>query len=257
MTPSPDPNSARDSAPAGDPPPLGPRSVLLSTLLGVRPPRLRRSHLLAMADLFGVDEAAADAALAGLLADGDVSFENGRYRLGTRLTHRQRQQDQVRTDPRQRWNGRWSLAVIDPSIDEAEAGEVRRALAGLAYARWREGVWLRPDNLGLRYATLLQRTCTVWTSEAPSGLDGRVLAARLWDLDGWAGRARALLDRLTEPLDTAGRFLVAVRTQHHLLRDPLLPDGLVPAGWPAQPLRVAYDRFATELEAELASFLRG
>jgi phenylacetic acid degradation operon negative regulatory protein len=251
MTPSPDPNSA-----AADPP-LGPRSVLLSTLLGVRPPRLRRSHLLAMAELFGVDEAAADAALAELLAAGDVTLENGRYRLGTRLTRRQRHQEQVRTDPRQRWNGRWSLAVVDPTVEEAEADEVRRALAGLAYARWREGVWLRPDNLGLRYATVLQRTCTVWTSEAPSGLDGRVLAARLWDLDGWADRARTLLDRLAEPLDTDGRFLVAVRTQHHLLRDPLLPDGLFPAGWPAQPLRIAYDRFATDLETELASFLRG
>jgi phenylacetic acid degradation operon negative regulatory protein len=237
--------------------------VLLSTLLGVRPPRLRRNHLLAMAELFGVGEATADAVLADLVAVGDVSYENGRYRLGTRLTQRQRRQDQVRTDPRQRWNGRWSLAVVDPALGDGDgdgreqAGEVQRALIDLAYARWRDGVWLRPDNLGLRYATVLQRSCTVWTADVPAGLDGRVITARLWDLDGWAEQARALLDGFAGSLDIAGRFLVAVRAQHHLLRDPLLPDGLAPPGWPAQQLRTDFDRFATELEAELALFLRG
>jgi len=237
-------------------PALSPRSVLLSTLLGINPPRLRAAKLLAMAELFGVDDADALTALARMEADGDVSLENGRYRLAPRFAARQRRQEQSRVDPRQPWNGRWSMAVLDRDVANPP-DELRRSLAALHYGEWRPGVWLRPDNLGPRSTPMLRRQWPAWSAELPHGVDGRALVRRLWDLDGWAAQANGLLAAMPVSLDIATRFAVAVAATMHLLADPLLPDGLSPAGWPAAALRREFAAFAGELEAELALFLRG
>ena len=61
------------------------------------------------------------------------------------------------------------------------------------------------------------------------------LAASLWDLKGWAGRAEALLGGLRRRRTPAHRFMTAAAIVRHLQTDPLLPALSSPpvAGAPA------------------------
>ena len=49
--------------------------------------------------------------------------------------------------------------------------------------------------------------------------------------------------------DVPGRFVAAAGMVRHLLTDPVLPDELLPDGWPGDALRESYARFAAELVA--------
>lgn len=238
--------------------PFTARSVMLSVLLGTNPPRLPVAKLVAVAELFGISEGAARTALSRMLAAGDVSLENGRYRLSPRLVERQRRQEQSRVDARVPWNGRWCLAVINPvSRTAAERATLRRAMLEQHLGEYREGVWLRPDNLGARHLpTPIAEQCTVWIADAPAGLSRDALVGQLWDLPPWEARANALIEAFDAPDDIAGRFLVAAATLHHLLDDPLLPDGLCPPGWPATTLRRRFTGYYDELKTELKLWLR-
>jgi phenylacetic acid degradation operon negative regulatory protein len=171
---------------------------------------------------------------------------------------RQRRQDGSRTDRRRPWNGRWTMVVVNPAPEpQADPVELAGALAELRFGLWRDGVWLRPDNLGPRRHLLVERHCTVWNAGAPDELDGRRLAARLWDLDGWATRARCCLQAFPLAVRADDRFRLAAAVMLHLQRDPLLPDGLIPSDWPGPELRRSFDCFARELQVELGAFLRG
>jgi phenylacetic acid degradation operon negative regulatory protein len=130
-------------------------------------------------------------------------------------------------------------------------------MAEVRLAEHREGVWLRPDNLGPPRQLVVTRQCTLWSAEAGSDIDGRALVAQLWDLDAWAKRARALTEAFGPAGSMAERFMVGAATLHHLLGDPLLPDGLAPPGWPAAELRQRFASFYEDLQTELAAFLRG
>jgi phenylacetic acid degradation operon negative regulatory protein len=76
-----------------------------------------------------------------------------------------------------------------------------------------------------------------------------ILAAELWDLDGWNQRASALVRRLeaTRPALDAGDtgalapgFMLSAAVLRHVAADPLLPPALVPAGWLGDELRELY-----------------
>jgi phenylacetic acid degradation operon negative regulatory protein len=49
---------------------------------------------------------------------------------------------------------------------------------------------------------------------------------------------------MTAATDVPDRFIVAAAMVRHLLADPVLPAGLLPADWPADRLRTAYAEFA-------------
>lgn len=237
--------------------PLTARSALLSALLGTNPPRLPVAKLVAVAELFGISEGAARTALSRMTAAGDVSLENGWYRLSPRLMDRQRRQDQSRGELRQPWNGRWVIAVVGPqSRAPADRAALRRAMHEQRLGQWREGVWLRPDNLGPRRGPTIERQCTVWIADAPAQPPHRQIVARLWDLEAWAERAHDLVDAFVGPDEVADRFMIAAATLRHLLGDPLLPDGLAPDGWPAALLRQRFTTYYQHLQSELAHFLR-
>lgn len=237
--------------------PLTARSVLLSALLGTNPPRLTAAKLVTVADLFGISEGAARTALSRMTANGDVSLENGRYRLSSRLSQRQRRQDLSRGELRQPWSGRWIMAVVEPAPrSAADRSSLRRSMLELRLGEWREGVWLRPDNLGPRYSSALQQQCTMWTADTAPDTNRQAVVARLWDLDSWAARAQALMAVFPEIDGIADRFTVAAATLRHLLSDPLLPDGLCPPGWPSSTLRQRFTSFYADLQTELLSVLR-
>src|SRR6266851_4371845 len=200
--------------------PLSARSVVASVLLGTHPPRLSAAALVELCGRFGISGGTTRVALSRMVAAGELAAEDGHYRLvGEALLARQRAQDAGLTPPGRPWTGGWRMAVVVSSgRTPAERVELRRALADARFAQWREGVWLRPDNLD-RPPGVLDEAPVRWLSAEPDDAGDLVAAPPEW---------------------AAGTFAVAAATLRHLRTDPLLPDALLPAGWPADRLRTRY-----------------
>jgi phenylacetic acid degradation operon negative regulatory protein len=216
------------------------RSVLLSVLLGSHPPRLPVRTLVRTAGLFGISDGSARVALSRLTADGEVVGVGGTYELSDRHRERQRHQDRALRPATRPWKGEWEMAVL-----LSDQADVRRTLAGARLAELRPGVWVRPDNLSLPE---LPASVARWRGR-PAGLEEAPahLAARLWDLSGWAEQAHSLLEAMSEAADPAVRLGVAAAMVRHIRTDPVLPPELLPADWPGLRLRRDYDEYRAEL----------
>ena len=119
--------------------------------------------------------------------------------------------------------------VVTTSGRAAEERLARRQRLALArLAEQREGVWLRPDNIDLVPDPADDPHLTVFTA-VPDG-DPAALAAGLWDLAGWARRARdaarpaGAAAHRPGPADLAPGFELSAAVLRHLQADPLLPD---------------------------------
>lgn len=236
--------------------PLTARSVVLSALLGHHPPHLPVRSLVRIGELFGITEGTVRVALSRMAAAGDLAPRDGGYGLTARLLERQVRQDES-LNPRTRpWDGHWEIAVVTAERrPAADRSALRRAMTSLRLAELREGIWLRPANLVRPLPPVVVDQCTLLTG-SPAG-DPAALAAALWDLEGWADRARTLrgaLDRAQEP---AGRFTAAAAALRHLLADPLLPAEALPAAWPGAALRSVYDTSHGEIRALLLEHAAG
>jgi phenylacetic acid degradation operon negative regulatory protein len=231
----------------GTPPnrPLTARSVLASALLGMEPPELPVAQLVRLTGLFGIGENRARVALSRMVARGEVTTAgNGNYRLAGHLVERQSRQSASRSGRTTSYRGDWVLAVVTRSGSSAEVRTARRR--DLAYARLaelREGVWMRPANIEVVLPTASADHVEVMTARPD---DPRQLAATLWDLPGWASRARDL-ERQMEALALDGPaalgpgFELSAAVLRHLQADPLLPREIVPSDWPGTRLRQDYD----------------
>ena len=67
----------------------------------------------------------------------------------------------------------------------------------------------------------------------------------------------AAMAKTTADDDIAATFRIAAAVVRHLRDDPLLPDALLPADWPGQPLRDAYDDYEAAFSVILGSILGG
>ena len=240
--------------------PLTARSVLASALLGTDPPELPVARLVVIGDLFGLSGNRVRVALSRMAAAGEVTAIDGRYRLAGALLERQTRQRLSRAPLLGSWTGSWTMAVIPAGRRLADERAATRAqLASARLAERREGVWLRPDNLPVSLPAGVERYDVV-----PSG-DGTGLAASLWDLDGWAERARLLHERLdalapalaaadTEVL--APGFVLSASVLRHFQADPLLPPALLPPDWPGDDLRRVYDSWDASYRELLRAFHR-
>ena len=237
--------------------PLSARSVVASVLLGTHPPRLSSAALVELCGRFGISGGTTRVALSRMVAAGELTAEDGHYRLiGEGLLSRQRAQDDALDPPAQPWSGNWHMAVVVSSgRAAAERLELRRAFADARFAQWREGVWLRPDNLG-RAVALPPEAPVRWLETRPDD-DPAVLAGELWDLAGWAARGEALLAAgpeepgdlvAAEPEWSGAVFAAAAATLRHVRTDPLLPEMLLPPAWPAEHLRVRYAQYLTAIQ---------
>ncbi|WP_435602012.1 PaaX family transcriptional regulator C-terminal domain-containing protein [Streptomyces sp. bgisy130] len=237
--------------------PLTARSIVLSTLLGHHPPRLPVRALVRVGELFGIAEGTVRVALSRMVAAGDLRQTDGSYALTARLLARQTRQDESRSPRTVPWSGGWEIAVVatPERRPAAERTALRQAMAGLRLAELREGSWLRPANLDRPRPAVVTDQCT-WFTGTPDG-EPAALAGRLWDLTGWAGRARALSAALDRAGTHADRFTVAAAALRHLLADPLLPAELLPENWPGAQLRRTYAEFETELRDLLRQYLAG
>ncbi|WP_058042747.1 PaaX family transcriptional regulator C-terminal domain-containing protein [Streptomyces roseifaciens] len=244
------------AAPAGPAAPalrsLTARSVVLSTLLGHHPPALPARALVRVGELFGTAEGTVRTALTRMVAAGDLEQHDGTYRLTDRLLARQARQDDSRAPRTRPWDGGWEIAVVTPERrSAADRAALRQAMAALRLGELREGCWMRPANLLRDRPPVVTAQCTLLTG-APEGDPAR-LAAALWDLDGWAARARFLESALREDRTAAlaERFTVSAAVLRHLLSDPVLPRELLPADWPGAELRRRYEAFDRDFRALL------
>jgi phenylacetic acid degradation operon negative regulatory protein len=145
------------------------------------------------------------------------------------------------------WNGDWvTLVITAVGMDARARAALRNTLQLKRFGEMREGVWLRPDNLGHELpAEIAERVRVLHARDD----DPAELTGRLWDLGGWAITGQRLLDEVTAAQDIPARFRAAAAIVRHLLTDPVLPEELLPARWPGAALRRAYADFAAELVA--------
>jgi phenylacetic acid degradation operon negative regulatory protein len=283
--------------PAAGTRPLSARSVIASTLLGTRGLVLPVRALVRAGELFGIAEGTTRVALSRMAAAGELVAEDGRYRLSGPLLERSAAQETGRRPALRPWDGLWLMAVVhhDGPRAAGDRAALRTALRRLDLAEWREGVWLRPDNLGSPAGRLPDAAAVVtaqcqWLEarlpgegkggrkgegkDGPKGGAGdgdgpgdRELAARLWDLEGWAAGAEELLAAMAASTGRGGGirggaeglrpgFLLAAAVVRQLAADPLLPDELLPARWPGARLRAAYDGFEAALQGGLRRWFR-
>lgn len=232
--------------------PLTARSVIASTLLGSHPPVLPVRVLVRSGELFGIAEGATRVALSRMAAAGEVvAVGDGRYRLAGRLLQRQVRQDSARRPALRPWKGDWVVAVVPAGSRSAEArNELRARMQELRMGELRDGVWTRPDNL----AVARVEGCT-WFTGRPDE-DDRSVAEALWDLDGWARRARDLIRRMRQTDELASGFVLSAAVLRHFNADPSLPPELVPRTWPGDRLRAAYDRFDADFRRRWREFMQ-
>ncbi|WP_205875756.1 PaaX family transcriptional regulator C-terminal domain-containing protein [Mycobacterium camsae] len=237
--------------------PLSARSVLASALLGSDEARLPVASLVALASLFGISDGAARTCLWRMVSNGELSAEDGSYALAGRLAERRQRVDEAyRIDDVREWDGTWELAIV--SMERRTASdrlELRKAAMALHLADFREGVWIRPDNLDSQRLSasraVLDRQCTHFHGAATDITTDKMRS--LFALDGWADDARALIDAMQTALerdkrdDTAqsftDEFALSIAVVRHLQLDPLLPAELVADHWPGNALRGTYRRF--------------
>ncbi|MET0898845.1 MAG: PaaX family transcriptional regulator C-terminal domain-containing protein [Mycobacterium sp.] len=221
------------------------RSVVLSVLLGAHPAWATTAELIRLTADFGINDNALRVALTRMVAAGDLIRSADGYRLSDRLSARQRRQDDALAPRVRNWDGAWTTLVITTvGVDARLRASLRKALQENRFGELREGVWLRPDNLEVDLAEEIAGRVRVLRSHDDHPAE---LAGMLWDLPGWAATGSGLLDEMGAADGVPGRFVAAAGMVRHLLADPLLPAELLPAGWPGDELRSAYEEFAAEL----------
>ena len=218
------------------------RSVVLSVLLGAHPAWSTAAELLRLTSDFGIREPTLRVALTRMVSGGDLVRSEDGYRLSDRLLVRQRRQDDALNPATRDWNGDWITVVITAVGTEARTrAALRTALMDHRFGELREGMWLRPDNLDGQLPAIADGRVRVLRTRDDNPED---LACQLWDLAAWSKTGHRLLREMTAATDVPDQFIVAAAMVRHLLVDPVLPAGLVPADWPADRLRTAYAEFA-------------
>jgi phenylacetic acid degradation operon negative regulatory protein len=240
--------------------PLTARSVLASALLGMDPPELPVAQLVRLTGLFGISENRARVALSRMVAGGEATTNgSGHYRLTGHLAQRQSRQSVSRSGQTAAYKGAWVLAVVTTSGSSAEVrNSRRRALSYARLAELREGVWMRPANIEVVFPEASVEDLEVMTAHPH---DPKVLAGALWDIVGWADRARHLQSNLAAlppegPKELAPGFELSASVLRHLQADPLLPAELLPTDWPGLGLREDYDRWDERYRRTLREWSR-
>src|SRR4051812_21913131 len=234
--------------------PLSARSVMASLLLGRRSARAGGRDLVRWCGLFGIAPGTARVALHRMTAAGELRRDDGDYVLVGGLARRQQEQEASLTPRRRAWRGTWRVAIVVADARPAPVrSETRAALRRARLAEWREGVWLRPDNVDVDESPHCE-----WLDARPD-TDQGALAPRLSPPASGSRAATRLVDELgnatarlraddAEP-SLAPAFLAGAAAVRHVRADPLLPDELVSQRWPGDALRAAYLTYQREFTA--------
>lgn len=206
----------------------------------------------------GLNERVTRTAVFRLVQDGILEAERvgrrSRYTL-TRIGRRQFDSAQARiyaSEPPQR-DGKWTLIAMPDALSAAERDALSRELGWLGFARLAPGLLgtARGDAADQVNTVLseLESTedCVVFAAESRS--DGALpgLAAKAWPLEEIAAdysEFLSLFERLRSDAPHLGpedafvaRTLLIHAYRRALLRDPALPDMLLPERWPGHAAR--------------------
>ena len=161
------------------------------------------------------------------------------------------------------WDRRWRLVMVVGELEPRQRDSLRRALAWQGFGDTGGGCFIHPS-------TELDRALDALAAEGLAGLlprlmplvamnpklspcaDDAELVRRAWNLDGLATAYSAFVDRYQpilealrrEPAEAVGeesaclaRILLIHDFRRCLLRDPELPEVLLPGGWPGKQAR--------------------
>ncbi len=227
--------------------PLTARSVLASALLGEDPPRLPVAQLVRLAAAFDINENRARVALSRMVANAEVRADNGTYKLiSPALLARQSRQRLSRAGTILPWDGTWLVGIVSPLPASAQHRASRRAtLLRARFGEYRDGVWIRPDNLHAETRLDDVHLIRAQSVDPEDVISMTAAVPRLWDLRGWTGTSADLAARLAklDPSDIsnlAACFELSAACLRHFQNDPLLPPELLPVDWPGFALRAAY-----------------
>jgi phenylacetic acid degradation operon negative regulatory protein len=228
-----------------------PRSLILDLLstLGRAPAPVRA--LVEAGQLFGIAENTLRVALTRLLADELVERDaRGRYRLGPAAAAVSQQTRGWREveERRIRWDGAW-VGVSTAGLGRGRAAQRQRrarALRLLGFRPLATGLEIRPDNLaggvpgvreqlaglGLEAPALVFRLDELdaeSTARACSLWDGATLVASYCEVRARIEASAARLPQLPREEAMTESFLLGGAAIRQIVRDPLLPDPIVPA----------------------------
>lgn len=185
----------------------------------------------------GLEKTAVRMALSRLALSGEIGRDDGHYWLPADHPEHARWREAVGPPRVEAWEGTWvSVAFTARCAPGGERGSWHDLMGGLRLAELHTGLWLRPDNLVHIWPDDVRKQARMFSAVLDG--DPHELVASLWDLPAWARRARALqtLVRSSDPVVRVAACGLAVQ---HLGSDPLLPEELCPAAWPAYGLRQA------------------
>lgn len=176
-----------------------------------------------------------------------------------------------------KWDGRWRvIAALPGKLTVSERRYLRIRLGWQGFGKLGDGVYLHPSasledalaGLAVKDASLLHGKLLAVTGDPPSGAgaDARVLVREAWDLDRLS-REYARFVRRYAPLTSAAaaraapsqafalRTLLIHEYRRLLLRDPELPDELLPANWQGRAAHAIAARIYRALAIPSEAFL--
>jgi phenylacetic acid degradation operon negative regulatory protein len=216
--------------------------------------------LIELAAPFGLNERLVRTATARLAQDGWLAARRVGKRSEYRLTEDGRAQfaeatERIYGEAGANWSGRWTLVVL-PSLPAAERQRLRRELAWQGYGELSSGVFAHPQlrdlGGGIGGRTGIGGAGGGRRAKWPPGTlvfdadlttPANVLIEEGWDLKALAQRYRAFVSRfervlgaLSEPPSPETGFVLRTLLIHEYrrlhLRDPLLPERVLPPEWP-------------------------
>ncbi|MFV1992110.1 MAG: hypothetical protein ACC652_15365, partial [Acidimicrobiales bacterium] len=164
---------------------------------------------------------------------------------GVRTVLRLRTHSRARAHSHPIWDGTWVMVAFPDGVEHPDVPDhVRTLLKADRLGELRQGIWLRPDNLGTM--DKLSQAATASQSYFPSTVRinrPRHMATMLWSLGDFARRSRILAETTesfcrqiaNDPDSHAPQgwiLMTALLTQIGL--DPLLPPALFPRQWPGE-----------------------
>jgi phenylacetic acid degradation operon negative regulatory protein len=233
--------------------------------------------LIELAAPFGLNERLVRTATARLAQDGWLTARRVGKRSEYRLTEDGRAQFAEATEriygaAGANWLGRWTLVVV-PSLSGAERQRLRRELAWQGFGELSSGVFAHPQlrarrepGAGKGRARWPDGTL-VFDADLAAPSTAAALIAEGWDLKelalgyrAFAARFERVLAALREPPDPQTGFVLRTLLIHEYrrlhLRDPLLPERLLPPEWPgtraAQLCRTLYAAVFAASETHLS-----
>jgi phenylacetic acid degradation operon negative regulatory protein len=231
---------------------------------------------------FGLNERLVRTSTARLAHEGWVEARRVGKRSEYRLSSGGRERFAEATEriygaPQASWSERWTLIVL-PALPEAERRRLRKELAWQGFGELCGGVFAHPEHaarvegIGGRGGphiggTKLPARALVFEASLASPATPAPLVDLGWDLKDLARRYKRFANRF-EPASTALRtppdpetgFILRTLLIHEYrrlhLRDPLLPERLLPADWPgiraAQLCRAIYGQVFAASETYLS-----